>query len=440
LSVLSKLLERLVFRQLYEYLARADLLPRLQSAYRVHHSTETAVLKVLSDILLAVDNGDLSVLALLDLSAAFDTVDHDILLTRLCVSYGVGGPVLEWFRSYLTGRVECIRRGMSRSTPITVRFGVPQGSVLGPLLFILYTADLIDIIEAHGLHPHLYADDTQIQGSCCPDSVDSLQSTLSDCLDEVSDWMRSNRLQLNTSKTEILWCSTSRRRHLLPTTAVRIGVDYVSPSSAVRDLGIMIDSDVSMRSHVSRTVSGCFAVLRQIRSIRRSVSVSVFTSLVVSLVMPRLHYGNATLAGLPEYQHRRLQSVLNAAARLIYRKSRCQHVTPLLRELHWLRSKERVDFKLAVLIFRCLHGLAPRYLSDDIRRVADTNRRLLRSASSGALSVRPTRLVTMGDRAFPVAGSRLWNNLPFEVTSAPTLPVFSSRLKTYLFQLSFPPD
>ena len=106
----------------------------------------------------------------------------------------------------------------------------------------------------------------------------------------------------------------------------------------------------------------------------------------------------ATLAGLPEYQHRRLQSVLNAVARLIYRKSLCQHVTPLLRELHWLRSRERVDFKLAVFIFRCFHGQAPRYLSDDIRRVADSNRRHLRSSSSALLTVRPTRLVTMGDR------------------------------------------
>jgi len=121
-------------------------------------------------------------------------------------------------------------------------------------------------------------------------------------------------------------------RHLagviLLTTAVMVGVDYVTPSSADRDLGIMIDSDVSMRSHVSRTVSGCFATLRQIRSIRRSVSVSVFTSRVVSLIMPRLHYGNATLAGLPEYQHRRLQLVLNAAARLPEKSVQARHTAP----------------------------------------------------------------------------------------------------------------
>jgi len=154
--------------------------------------------------------------------------------------------------------------------------------------------------------------------------------------------------------------------------------------------------------------------------------------------MPRLHYGNATLVGLPEYQHRRLQSVLNAAAILIYRKSRCQHVTPLLRELYWLRSRERVGFKLAVFILRCLHGLAPSYLSDDIRRVADTNRRRRRSSSSALLTVRPTRLVTMGDRAFPVAGCRLWNSLPHAVTSdSITLPVFYSRL-SHMIGLPFP--
>ena len=165
-----------------DYLTIHNLLPCLQSAYRKHHSTETAVLKVLGDILLAVDSGDLSVLALLDLSAAFDTVDHDILLRRLKTSFGLDGVVCSWFRSYLTGRVQRVRRGSSVSASVVLLYGVPQGSVLGPLgplLFILYTADLIRLIESFGFRPHLYADDSQIQGSCRPDSFHQLQLTLS---------------------------------------------------------------------------------------------------------------------------------------------------------------------------------------------------------------------------------------------------------------------
>ena len=165
LSVLSKLLERLVARQLLEYLTAAGLLPALQSAYRAYHSTETAVLKVLSDILLAVDQGDLAVLTLLDLSAASDTVDHAILLRRLEVSFGLGGSVHRWFTSYLSGRTQFVHCGSSRSLPRAVLFGVPQGSVLGPILFLLYTADLIRLVESHGLCPHLYADDTRCMGS-----------------------------------------------------------------------------------------------------------------------------------------------------------------------------------------------------------------------------------------------------------------------------------
>jgi len=155
------------------------------------------------------------------------------------------------------------------------------------------------------------------------------------------------------------------------------------------------------------------------------------------LVMPRLNYYNATLAGLPASQLSRFQSVLNAAARLIHR-SRYKHVTPMLRDLHWLRSPERIDFKLAVLTYQCLHGLAPRYLSDYIQSVVVSNRRRLRSSSSLQLVIRRTWLSTIGDRAFPVAGCRLWNSLPPDVTSASTLSVFRNRLKTYLFSRSFP--
>jgi hypothetical protein len=170
--------------------------------------------------------------------------------------------------------------------------------------------------------------------------------------------MRVNRLQLNTAKTEVLWCSSSRRQHQIPSEPVMIGLDAVSPATSVRDLGIYIDADLSMSTHVSRTVSSCFCALRQIRSIRRSVTRPVLQSLVASLVLTKLDYGIATLAGLPAQQLNRLQSVLNAAARLVCSAQRFDHITPLLRDLHWLRIPERIAFRLSVLVYRCLHGAA----------------------------------------------------------------------------------
>ena len=185
------------------------MLPNLQSAYRAHHSTETAVLKVLSDILRAIDNGDLAMLTLLDLPAAFDTVDHATLLRRLELSYGIGGIVLNWFRSFLDDRTQYVRSGTSRSRRSSIRCGVPQGSILSAILFLLYTADLLQLIERHQLRPHLYGDDTQIYGICPPTGATQLQNQASQCIDDVARWMKSNRLQLNTVKTEVLWCSSA---------------------------------------------------------------------------------------------------------------------------------------------------------------------------------------------------------------------------------------
>jgi len=227
------------------------------------------------------------VLTLLDLSAAFDTVDHSTILRRLEVSYGIRGCASGWFTSYLSGRTQLVRCGAVSSTPTLVRCGVPQGSVLGPILFLLYTADLLRLVQSHGLQPHLYADDTQIYGFCPPDQSAQLQVRVSTCIADVASWMRSNRLQLNANKTEVLWCSSARRQHQIPTTSFTVGTDAVVPARSVRDLGIYVDSAISMDTHVARTVSSCFAVLRQIRCIRRYVTRPVLLSLVVSLVLTR---------------------------------------------------------------------------------------------------------------------------------------------------------
>ena len=155
-------------------------------------------------------------------------------------------------------------------------------------------------------------------------------------------------------------------------------------------------------------------------------------------MLTRLDYGCATLAGLPASLLDRLQSVLNAAARLVNSARKFDRVTPVLRDLHWLRVPERISFRLSALVYRGLHGLAPAYIARDLQPVAAINaRQRLRSASTAALLVPMTQHRTIGDRAFPVAAARAWNSLPPFVTNAPSLPVFRQRLKTELFRRSY---
>ena len=200
--------------------------------------------------------------------------------------------------------------------------------------------------------------------------------------------MRSNRLQLNTAKTKVLWSTSSRRLHLLPVSPIRVGTDQVMPVSVVRNLGIYMDADVSMRSHGSKTVAACFAILRQLRSIHRSVPHFVLQSLVSSLILQRLDYGNATLAGIPSHLTKRMQSVLNSAVRLVFSASRYDRITPLLTQLHSLKVPERIKFKLAVLVYKCIHQTAPPYLAEELHQSsADEARQRLRSASTSSLVV-----------------------------------------------------
>ena len=269
LSVVSKLLERIVARRLLSYLTSAGLMPSLQSAYRVNHSTETAVFRVLVNILLALDRGDFAVLVILDLSAAFDTVNHTTLLRRLKCSYGICGTALGWVRSYLTGQTQYVRSESTSSLPTVLQTGVPQGSVLGPILFLLYTADLIGLVTGHGLRSHLFADDSRAYGSCPPAATVGLQNQLSVCVGDVGKWMAANGLQLNADKTEFMWCSSQRRIGQSPSEPFVVCGNLVTLSNVVRDLCVWSD-DVHSHHQDRRRV------------FRHSASVTQCTSVVVA--------------------------------------------------------------------------------------------------------------------------------------------------------------
>ena len=282
---MSKVLERVILRQLVVHLTSNGLLPEFQSAYRKGHSTETAVLKVFSVIVDDMDKGKFVLLSLLDLSAAFDTVDHDILLHKMSTSFGVGGDVLIWFKSYLIGRSQSVYLPTGSSVKSAVTCVVPQGSILGPILLTLYTADICRLISTFELKHHCYADDQQIHGSCSLTDCGNLKLKMLDCIQSVEQWMPSNRLRLNPAKLEFMWCCTSRRLYLADTLRFNLPDGDVEPSGTVRDLGAFFDQAVTMKDHVNRLVNTCNFQLRCIRSIRRSLPMITAIQLVNSFVI-----------------------------------------------------------------------------------------------------------------------------------------------------------
>jgi len=212
--------------------------------------------------------------------------------------------------------------------------------------------------------------------------------------------MHSNGLQLNPAKTEILWFTSSRRQIQIPQASFCVESATIALSFVVRDLSIYLDSNLNMTTHISKTVLNCFSVRRLIHSVRRSVSKAVLLllSLVTALVLSRVDYGNAMLTGLPARQLCWLQSFLHAAAPIVFSGRKFNHVTPLLRELHWLRILEWITFKLSCLVFRSLNITAPVYLADSINRTTDvTTRRSLHSSSSVVVVVPVTRCSVQHD-------------------------------------------
>ena len=262
LSFMSKLLERIVAKQLLEHITENDLDVKYQSAYKAFHSTETALLRVQNDILQSMDRNEVAILIMLDLSAAFDTVDINILLYRLSTRYNISGTVLTWFSTYLNNRSQFVSVNGCSSKTVELKCGIPQGSVLGPKLFSIYTAPLYEIIEHHGMKYHLYADDTQIYlffkpGDILTESI--AYARLQQCLYDIKVWMFENKLQLNSDKTEYMVIGRRNLINKIENVSFKFDSSVISKSNVVKNLGVYFDDSLSMTTHINHLLPITYA-------------------------------------------------------------------------------------------------------------------------------------------------------------------------------------
>ena len=372
-------------------------------------------------------------MVMLDLSAAFDTIDHEKLLDRLEHHFGITGTPLMWVRSYLTDRYQSVCINSETSDPVLLAFGVPQGSVMGPKKYTMYTKPLGAIIQQHGLHYHFYADDTQLYLAFKPndDSVQADAMTkIKACIQDIQIWMVENLLKLNDDKTEVM-IFHPKQTHVNDI-SLSVGDAELSPKASVRNLGVMLDSTLTMCEQVQAICRSGYAQLRNIGHIRRYLTTGATKTMVNSLLTSRLDYCNALLHGLPHKTLSKLQVLQNTAARIITRTSRHSHITPVLKTLHWLPIKARLQYKVALYTFKALNGLAPLYLEQLVQRYAP--RRSLRSETSNTLVVQRRKTATYGDRAFRNSAPVLWNSLPQEIRQINKLNTFKKALKTHLFR------
>ncbi len=429
----SKVLEKLVVIRLEEHMSEYELYDPRQSAYRAAHSTETALMKINNDILSSLDLGRCTVLASLDLSAAFDTVDHSIFRSRLTHLYGITDTALQWFTSYLKGRDNrvCIDGSLSESR--NVISGVPQGSVLGARLYTMYTRPLSDIASKHHVMFHSYADDLQVYMYCDKNEA-SLQRAIINlqlCISDICIWMKNNALKLNADKTEFIIFRTKEfytdEKHL------KVNDKSVKECKHVKVLGVTLDQHMTLEKHITNTCRSANMHIRKINSIRQYLSHDAVRTLVQSLVITRLDYCNSLLIGLPLRSINRLQLTHNSAARVISRTSRHTHITPILRTLHWLPIIKRSQFKILVTTFKSLHQQTPDYLSELLHWYSP--RRPLRSSGTTSLVPIRHRTIFTGRRLFDTSSATLWNVLPNNIKTSESISIFKKRLKTYLFSL-----
>lgn len=428
LPTLSKIFEKIIHSQIISYMNTYNLFNPFQSGFRKEHSTTTALTKITCDISEAMDSKLLTVLVLLDFSKAFDTVDFDILIAKLR-SMGFSCSSRSFFETYLRGRQSRVDLGDSISDWVQASVGVPQGSVLGPLLFSIYISSLMENIKCKY---HLFADDLQVYLHTTVENFASCVLSINEDLAHLSQVASSWGLLLNPAKTQSIIIGTRMSLSKITPQGHEIFVNgsNIPYSRNVSNLGITIDETLSWDAQVASVHGRFYRTMHQLRLLKNFLPLVVRKSLFYSLLLPIIDYADVAYMGLTSQQLSKFDRLQNAGIRFVYGLRKFDHVSSFRRELKLLTIKQRRYWRLLLLGFKVMRAREPRYLCEGLRGLGGEFYNT-RAHSNTTLRI-PAHGTSIMSNNFSLRFSQLWNRVPPSITRSVTFSSFRIALKKYL--------
>ncbi|KAJ8719480.1 hypothetical protein PYW08_011655 [Mythimna loreyi] len=429
LPFLSKVLEHIVHGQITRYLSLNSIISPYQSGFRSGHSTVTALLKVTDDIRWAMDNKSLTVLVLLDFSCAFNSVDFDILLGIL-KSINFSSSTLGWIDSYLRGRSQCVRLEEIFSDWCDLTAGVPQGSVLSPLLFTIFINTVTRFITSNF---HLYADDLQLYRHFSLDDADSAINAMNRDLEAIDQWAKSFGLLVNPSKSQALIIGSRYYRNALNISALAplsLNGSTIKYTDTAKNLGVLIDSNLSWRAQVNEVSRKVHFSFHSLKSLQRFLPFKTKIYLAQTLIQPIIDYADACYLDATEELLNKLERLQNLCIRFVFGLRKYDHVSQFRKDLKWLPIRLRRNTRVLCVLYNILFNPAyPGYLRDrfTFTRAADA---LCRSHLKYQLNF-PPHNTHFYSNSFSFHAVRLWNSLPAKIREAENVSVFKKQVKEH---------